>query len=77
MRTIVDIPQETLTRLDAWAGREKVSRAEMVRRVLAGAVKQQDEEQDSHGLDELAGVWKGRHADGMTYQRAIRADWKD
>jgi metal-responsive CopG/Arc/MetJ family transcriptional regulator len=73
MRTIVDIPSDTLTRLDAWAEREKVSRAEIVRRVLATAVT----EQDKVDLSQFAGIWKDRDIDGLAWQQNLRAEWDD
>ncbi len=73
MRTIVDIPQETLTQLDAWAAREKTSRAEIVRRLLGAAVA----EQDKGSLDKYFGVWKDRNMDGVAWQRELRDEWHD
>jgi metal-responsive CopG/Arc/MetJ family transcriptional regulator len=69
MRTIVDIPKETVAKLDHWAGRERVSRAEIVRRALAKAVAEQDKPID---WSKYFGAWKDRDIDGVAFQRALR-----
>lgn len=73
MRTIVDLPNEDIRRLDGIAKREKVSRAEVVRR----AVKDYADKVEPHPIDAVFGMWKGRKdiGDGVEYQRRIRAEW--
>lgn len=73
MRTIVDLPTEDIQRLDSIAKREKVSRAEVVRR----AVKRYADQAAPHPLEAVFGIWKDRKdiGDGVEYQRRLRAEW--
>jgi metal-responsive CopG/Arc/MetJ family transcriptional regulator len=77
MRTIMDIPQETITKLDHWAEREKVSRAEIVRRALTKAVNEQN---TPHDFSKYFGAWEAFGPDevpkdGLTLQQQLRAEW--
>ncbi len=74
MRTIVDIPEQDIRALDRCAKRERVSRAEMVRRAVRGFVS----EQKTDPLERYFGLWKDRDdiGDGLTYQQALRDEWK-
>jgi metal-responsive CopG/Arc/MetJ family transcriptional regulator len=71
MRTIVDLPEEQLRVLAEVCRREQISRAEAVRRAVA--------EYASHratGEAEKAfGLWRGRRADGLAYERRLRREW--
>lgn len=69
MRTIVDIPEATLRRLDALAKEQKVSRAELVRKAVEAFAGKE------HSLDRYFGLWKDWPVDGVEYQRAIRTEW--
>ncbi len=69
MRTLVDLPEKDIRALDARARIEQVSRAELVRRAVAGFLERQ------HRLPEEAfGAW-GSAEDGLRYQRRLRDEW--
>ncbi len=76
MRTLVDIPDDKISALDALARRKSWSRAEAVRqginRLLAA-----EKAADMQALDEAFGGWDHFGVDGLAYQRAIRAEWDD
>lgn len=68
MRTIVDIPSEDITALETIAKRERVSRAEIVRR----AVKIYADEHGPDPIEAVFGLWKGRGIDALAYEDEIR-----
>lgn len=71
MRTIIDLPEEQVSRLAALCRRGRLSRAEAVRRAVAAYL-------DAHGTaehDEAFGMWRGRNLDGLTYERNLRDEW--
>jgi len=71
MRTIIDLPETEVRRLDALARHEHCSRAALIRRAveafLAGQAKGGQD-------DEAFGLWAGRE-DGLDYQRRLRDEW--
>ncbi len=75
MRTIVDLPSEEIRRLDGIAKRDKVSRAEVVRR----AVKQYADQVTPHPIEAVFGIWKDRKdiGDGLDYQNRLRDEWEE
>ena len=73
MRTIVELPEEQLKGLTALCRREKISRAEAVRRVLSSGLTTQTPVDD--GLEAAFGLWKGRHAISRRYIEKLREEW--
>lgn len=86
MRTIVDIPEESLKALAVYCQAEGVSRAEAVRRAVdffqksfAQQTAAAKEAERQKVLNETFGawaddpLWKGR--DAVEYVRALRAEW--
>lgn len=73
MRTIVDLPEKQVACLSRLAEREKLSRAELIRRAVAEYLKahQPDER------DEAFGLWSARGEDGLHYQERVRTEWGD
>jgi metal-responsive CopG/Arc/MetJ family transcriptional regulator len=76
MRTIIDIPPDLLARLDSWASRANISRAEAVRRALATAM---DAPRQPEDWNDIFGAWKifGPQEvpkDGLIWQRQMRDD---
>lgn len=71
MRTLVDIDDEDVQRLDAVAQASKQSRAALIRQAITDflADRQQVIEQDAFGL------WGDRQIDGLAYQRKVRSEW--
>ena len=71
MRTIIELPQEQLTHLDAHCRRENVSRAEAIRRaidaMLAGRSKA-----DAAGA---FGLWRNRGVEAAAELERLRDEW--
>jgi metal-responsive CopG/Arc/MetJ family transcriptional regulator len=71
MRTIIDIPQPILDEIDALAKREKISRAEAVRRAMAEYL----EKRSIQKPDAAFGIWKSRKIDPLAYEDELRREW--
>lgn len=74
MRTLVDIPDEDIEKLDALASRSKRSRAAAIRDAIRLYLVQQGD--DRSWIDRGYGLWADRAdiPDGVEYQRAMRED---
>jgi len=72
MRTLVDIPENDLSRLTKMSKTRKVSRSQLVRNAVSRFL--QEEEPDS--LDKLFGIWADRNIDGLEYQEQMRREWE-
>jgi len=77
MRTIIDLEESQVNRLDAWAKAEKVSRAEAVRRAVNQMLERTAAPQGT-GF----GLWAQGSSipperDGLVLQRALRDEWPD
>jgi Ribbon-helix-helix protein, copG family len=70
MRTLVDLPEEELERLNILSRSRKVSRAELIRQAVAGYL-----EQNKVGLEDSFGLWKKKAVDGVEYQERLRGEW--
>jgi len=71
MRTIVDIPKEQLKALSKVCERRDISRAEAVRQALRSYIEQTRDADPN----EVFGLWKDRHVDGLKYEDSIRGEW--
>jgi hypothetical protein len=76
MRTLVDIPEEDISWLDARARAEGKSRAAVVREAVSSFRAEQAKPVDKSWIDEGAGYWRDRTdmVDAVGYQRALRHD---
>lgn len=74
MRTIVDLPEDQIGALDELCRREKISRAEAVRRAVAQFLPKTKSNWRNHPA---VGLWKGRKrkVDSVEYVRRIRREW--
>jgi len=74
MRTLVDIPEEDIEKLDALAKRQGKSRAAEIRAAIKLYLVQNDNSND--WIERYAGLWADREdiPDGVEYQRAMRED---
>ena len=74
MRTLVDIPDEDIEKLDALAAKEKRSRAATIRDAVKLYLIQNANNND--WIERWAGLWADRDdiPDGVEYQQAIRED---
>jgi len=71
MRTIIDLPEDQIRSLRLLCQRDGISRAEAIRRALAGMLA-------SHDLGSRAdvfGAWSGKKRDSRKMVRALRAEW--
>lgn len=74
MRTLVDIPDDDIEKLDALALRGKRSRAAAIREAIKLYLVQNADNQD--WIERGYGYWAERDdiGDGVEYQRAMRED---
>jgi predicted transcriptional regulator len=71
VRTLVDIPDTSLVRLDMLAKSKKASRARLIRE----AIDQYLEQSSPDPIDAGFGLWRDRKEDGVAYQRRLRDEW--
>ncbi len=74
MRIITELNDEHLKFLAGLCKREKISRAEAIRRAV-NSLKEREKRQRSFGG--MFGLWKDRGIDGLEYQRRMRQEWPD
>jgi len=72
MRTLIDLPEPMADELDAAAEREKISRAEAVRRAVAAYLAANA---PASG-DDAFGIWKRRKLNARVYEDALRDEWR-
>jgi hypothetical protein len=71
MRTIIDLPDAEVEALARICARQKISRAEAIRRAVDSYVKSHAEV-----AGEAFGMWRGRGIDGRRYEDELRDEWK-
>jgi metal-responsive CopG/Arc/MetJ family transcriptional regulator len=71
MRAIIDIPGDLLGEIDSLAKREKISRAEAVRRAMAEYVAKRSATRSEAAF----GIWKSRRIDAVEYEDSLRSEW--
>lgn len=71
MRTIIDLPSGQLDALDALCRRDRISRAEAIRRAVAAHVGRVS----ASARSEAFGLWRDRNLDGLAYQQRVRDEW--
>jgi hypothetical protein len=72
MRTIVDLPPELLTHLGRVSKRERISRAEVIRRAVAQYIRAWP---SPDAADEAFGIWQHRAMTGLGYEDRVRQEW--
>jgi metal-responsive CopG/Arc/MetJ family transcriptional regulator len=72
MRTIVEMPEGLLADLGNLAKRERISRAEAIRRAVTDYLHKHPA--SDHG-DEAFGIWSCRETSGTEYEDRVREDW--
>jgi hypothetical protein len=70
MRTIIELPEKVLKALSGICRREKISRAEAMRRAVEAYTSRKQPT-----TDEAFGIWRTRDLDGLAYQEALRTEW--
>lgn len=77
MRTIIDLDEAQLQRLDTWAAQQRVSRAEAVRRAVAQMLERaMVPERSGFGLWLQAGPVTPER-DGLAIQSELRDEWSE
>jgi predicted transcriptional regulator len=71
MKTLVDIPDNFISRLDFHAKLDNTSRAELIRQAIDAYL----ETRTKDILDATFGSCKDAFGDGVEYQRKLRAEW--
>ena len=80
MRTIVDLPEDTVQALDKIGKDCSVSRAELVRRAVSEYLENEKKKKTGEMVDDVFGLLKDcpdafDGLDGLEYQRKIRSEW--
>lgn len=73
MRTIVELPQEQLKGLSSLCRRERISRAEAIRRAVGQMLEGQKAAET--GIPGAFGIWKHRAKKARRLQRRLREEW--
>lgn len=77
MRTIVDLTQAQVGRLERIAARDKISRAEAVRRAIDVAYPEDDRTASVEAIRRRAfGSWLGSNIDAEAYVNELRDEWE-
>ena len=71
MRTTIDFPTDQLRDLDDMCRREKITRAEAIRRAVAEYASRRKAQRWADAV----GLWRGRGVDGLAYERRLRRGW--
>lgn len=71
MRTLIDIEDESIKRLDELAARRKRSRAALIRDAVSDYLERNAVRQ----AGEAFGLWRERKVDGLDYQEKLRSEW--
>lgn len=74
MRTIVEIPESQLKSLSKLCRRERISRAEAIRRAVAKMLDDQRPMED--GMSGAFGMWKHRRGDVRSLLHQLREEWR-
>ena len=69
MRTLVTFEDEQIRALDTLARRQRVSRAELIRRAVDRFLEEKTSGDDLPSF----GLWDG--GDGLAYQEKLRSEW--
>ena len=71
MRTIIEVPDDDIKNLDRIVKQQKKSRAAIIREAIRLYL-----ESKVVGSDKAAfGIWKGKKAEGLEYQKKLRSEW--
>jgi plasmid stability protein len=73
MRTLVDIPDEDVAKLDVLAKRRGKSRAAEIREAITNYLALSEKV----GIEKYFGLWErhGSKVDGLEYERELRDEW--
>jgi metal-responsive CopG/Arc/MetJ family transcriptional regulator len=72
MRTIIDISDHMLTRLDLVREKQKCSRAATIREAIDAFLNRNTQTSE---LNQSLSSWKNKVSDGLSYQENLRKEW--
>lgn len=72
MRTIIDLPSDQVSHLDAHCRRERISRAEAIRRAVSMMLADAGSTEASRAF----GLWRGRSKDALVQLESLRDEWR-
>lgn len=72
MRTIVELPGDQLSHLDAHCRRERISRAEAIRQAVALLLADASRAQAARAF----GLWRGRSDEALGKLERLRGEWQ-
>lgn len=71
MRTLIDLPPQAVDALAEICHRERISRAEAIRRAVALYVAQKKPAPQT----DVFGLWRKRKLEGQAYEDKLRDEW--
>jgi metal-responsive CopG/Arc/MetJ family transcriptional regulator len=71
MRTIIELPEDQIRDLAELCRRERISRAEAIRRAVAEYARRRN----AGDARKAFGLWRARRRDGLAYERRLRREW--
>ena len=75
MRTIIEIPNPTVERLDELCQQQKCSRAAIIRKAIEEFLAKQTERSESEIYNQIFGIRRKNPVDGVEYQNKLRKEW--
>jgi len=73
MRTIIDLPKEQVQVLASLCEKEKISRAEAIRRAVSKLLA----EASVHSLESAFGIWKHKKPSYRQHLQRLRSEWNE
>jgi metal-responsive CopG/Arc/MetJ family transcriptional regulator len=74
MRTIIELPESQVEALTALCRRERISRAEAIRRAVSRLLD--DEQATAGGMAGAFGLWKDRADEARKLRADLREEWR-
>ena len=75
-RTIISLPEEDKKWLDSYAGRQRISSAEVIRRAISEYRANRSQKDLGKVLRETAGAWSSVSGDSRDHVDALRQEWE-
>lgn len=72
MRTIIELPSDQVSHLDAHCRRERISRAEAIRRAVSLLLADASRAQTTRAF----GLWRGRADEATASVERLRDEWR-
>lgn len=73
MRTIIEVPDEVIHKLDQLGELKQRSRAAIIREAISLYLEQKAVRDEDDGA---FGLWKSRGLDSLQYEESVRSDWQ-